>query len=246
MNATWAIARAVIADAARRKVTWVVFVFAALLAFAVPSLPSYGQGVVGAVFREVTIALMFVATMVVALALAATRIPGEVERRTVFSLLARDVRRWQYVVGTWIGTFVVTGLVLAAFTVVAIATGYFVYGEVMLVLFQGALAVWLETGVVMALAVLVSTRFNPVTAIVATLSFAFIGHSIAGLIAPSAHGGSEAPWWLPSLDVFNVINPVAHGDGYSIVYAMAMLAAFAAWSALLLGGASALFARRDL
>ena len=47
------------ADAIRRKLIWSVVVFAALLAFMAPSLPSYGQGVISAVYREVTIALMF-------------------------------------------------------------------------------------------------------------------------------------------------------------------------------------------
>jgi ABC-type transport system involved in multi-copper enzyme maturation permease subunit len=246
MESTFVIARAVIADAARRKVIWVVLVFAALLALAVPSLPSYGQGVVSAVYREVTVALMFTATIVVALALAATRIPNEVERRTVFALLARDVRRWHYVVGSWIGMFAVIGLVLAAFTAVSIVVGFVVYDELMVVLLQGALGVWLEAGVVMALTVLMSTRFNPVTTIVGALAFLFVGHSVVGLIAPAEHGSSSAPWWIPSLEIFNVINPVAHGSGYNLVYGLAMLAAFVAWSTLLLAGASALFAGRDL
>jgi ABC-type transport system involved in multi-copper enzyme maturation permease subunit len=237
-----AIAQAVVADAIRRKVTWVVLVFAALLAFAVPSLPSYGQGVVDAVYREVTIALMYAAAMVVAVALAATRVPAEIERRTVFTILARDVRRWQYLVGSWLGMFIVTGFVLLAFTLVAIATGAFVYSKLMPVLFLGALSVWFETGVVVALALLVSTRFGAITAVVAALAFLFIGHSLPGLLAPLV----GQAWWLPSLEVFNVINPVAHGDGFGAAYAGSMTVVFVAWIAALLSAASLLFASRDL
>ena len=47
-----------------------------------------------------------------------TAIPAEVERRTVFNVISQGVRRWQYVVGTWLGMFVVLGVVMAAFTVV--------------------------------------------------------------------------------------------------------------------------------
>ena len=244
MNALLTIARSVLADAGRRKVVWVVLVFSAVLAFAVPSLPSYGQGVVGAVFREVTLSLMFAAAVVVALALSATRIPGELERRTVFCLLARDVRRWHYVVGTWLGMFAVIGAVLLAFTIVSILVGYLTYSEIMLQLFAGSFAIWLEMGALMALAVLMSTRFGVMTSIVGALAFLFIGHSINGLVAPG--GGAGPVWWLPSLEIFNVISPVAHGGGYGLVYASAMVVAFVAWSAALLAGASASFGGRDL
>lgn len=246
MRQMLAIAQAVLADAVRRKVTWVVLVFAALLAFAVPALPSYGGEVVSAVFREISLALMFTAALVVGLALAATRIPSEVERRTVFSLLARDVRRWQYVVGTWLGMFAVVGVVIAAFTLVTIATGYVVYHQLMFVLAEGALAIWLETGVVMALTVLVSARFNPVTSVIGALAFLFIGHSVAGLIGYGGETQPPVPWWMPTLDVFNVINPVAHGSGVALVYVASMLLSFVALSGLLLVAASATFAGRDL
>ena len=62
--------------------------------------------------------LTYVATMVIALSLAAVRIPGEIERRTAYNVLARPVRRWEYVVGTWLGMFATIAGVVAAFTVV--------------------------------------------------------------------------------------------------------------------------------
>ena len=77
------IAAAVIADSLRRKVVYVVLIFAALLVFAIPSLPDYGLGVEGAVFREVSLALTYVTGLVLALSLAANRVPAELERRTV-------------------------------------------------------------------------------------------------------------------------------------------------------------------
>jgi ABC-type transport system involved in multi-copper enzyme maturation permease subunit len=238
------IAQTVIADAVRRKVVWVVVVFGALLAIAVPALPNYGLGVVAAVYREISIALMWAAALVVALALSATRVPVEVERRTVFNVLSRDVRRWQYVAGTWLGIFAVLGMALLAFTVITIGIGAFQFDEWMWRLFEAAFAVWLEMGVVLAFAVMMSTSVGVVTSIVASLAFVFVGHSLGGLLGFS--GESAAPWWLPTLSVFNVINPVAHGTGYGLAYGASMTLAFVAWIALLLLGGSALFSRRDL
>lgn len=242
MNSILAIALAVVADAIRRKIVWVVAVFAALMAVAVPALPSYGVGVVEPMFREVSLALMYTAALVVGLALSATRIPSEIEQRTVFNVISRDVRRWQYVVGSWLGMFAVLGVMLLAFTLATIGIGFLEYQQAMWQLLEGAFGVWLEVGVIMAFAVLMSCQVGPVTTVVGALAFTFIGHSLGGLLGISA----GAPWYIPTLDVFNVINPVAHGSGYGVVYGLSMLAAFCAWVALLLLGGSLLFGRRDL
>jgi Cu-processing system permease protein len=239
-----AIASAVVADAMRRKVVWVVAAFAAVLAVAIPALPSYGVGVVGAVFREVALALMYAAALVVALALSATRIPAEVERRTVFPVVARDVRRWQYVAATWIGMFAVLGIVLLAFVVATIVIGRFEYETWMWVLFEGGFAVWLEMGAIMALTVALSTRLGPVTSVVGALAFAFVGHSWVILL--NLPEMTRPPWWMPGLDVFNVINPVAHGSGYSLAYAASMVVVAAAWAVVLLLLGSLMFGSRDL
>ncbi len=239
-----ALVTAVTADAVRRKVVWVVVLFAGLLSFVAPSLPSYGVGVASAVYREVAIALMFVTALVVTVALAATRIPSEIERRTVFNVLARDVRRWHYLVATWSGLVVVVGVALLAFTVVAMVVGGVVYRELMWRLFQAAFAVWLEMGVIAAVTVGLSSAFGPVTNTVGALTFVFIGHSISGLLAPPSE--HSAPRWVPSLEAFNVIAPVAHGSGYGVGYALSMLGLFIALSGLALVGASALLERRDL
>lgn len=244
MNKLIAISSAVVADAIRRKVVWAVVVFAGLLAIAIPALPSYGVGIVAGVFAQVAIALMWVAALIVALALAATRMPVEIERRTVFNVITRPVRRWQYVLGTWLGMFAVLGVVLLAFASSTIVIGWIVYGHPMFLLYEAAFAVWLEIGIIMAFTVMLSTLFGPVTSVVGGLALAFVGHAVVGFL----HLGElqRAPAWFPSLDVFNVINPVSLGNGVPPVYLMAMLIAFAAWVTLFMVGGSLMFSRRDL
>lgn len=244
VNRVLAISQAVIADAGRRKVVWVVGVFTGLLAIAIPGLPSYGVGVMDGVFRQVAIALMWTAAFIVALALASTRIPQEVERRTVFNVLTRDVRRWEYVLGTWFGMFVVLGLVLAAFATITIAIGWYTYGRPMPILYEAAFAAWLELGIITAFTVMLSTLFGAVTSVIGGLTAAFVGHAAVDFL----HLGEleRAPIWFPSLDTFNVINPVALGGGVSWVYLVAMVVLFAGYCGLFLSLGSLMFASRDL
>jgi ABC-type transport system involved in multi-copper enzyme maturation permease subunit len=244
MRKLLAISQAVVADAIRRKVVWVVAVFTALLAMAIPSLPSYGLGIIDGVYKQVSIALMWVAALVVALAISATRVPTEVERRTVFNVISRDVRRWQYVVGTWLGMFFVLGIVLFAFCTGTVGVGWFVYGKPMVILYEAAFAVWLEISIIMAFTVMLTTQFGSVTSVVGGLTLAFVGHGVVYFLHVPAE--ERIPAWFPSLDVFNVINPVALGNGVPAVYLFAMIVAFLAWTTLFLVGGSFMFAGRDL
>jgi ABC-type transport system involved in multi-copper enzyme maturation permease subunit len=163
----------------------------------------------------------------------------------VFTILGRDVSRWQYLVGTWLGIFLVMAGVELAFFAVILSIGWLTYGQPSFQLAEASLAILLESGIVAAFCIMISARLGAVTAAVAALAFLFVGHSVAGLVTGGAEGVS-APWWLPSLDVFNVINPVAHGSGIGVGYVAAMIGAFAVWCAILLLGGAALFQGRDL
>ncbi len=243
MGRILAIAAAVVSDAIRRRIVWVVVLFALILVAVIPMLPSYGQGVIEAVYREVALALVYVAAIVVALVLAANRIPSEVERRTVYTVLVRDVRRWEYTTGTWVGIALTLAAASLVFGVIVFATGWLVYGEPMWTLWQGVLAIWMEAAVVAAFCVAVSAVASPVIVGVSALAFLFLTHVRADLL-----GGPSNPLWsfYPSLDVFNIIAPVAHGTGVSLAYIATMAVTFAGWAGVLLVLAALGFARRDV
>ena len=153
MKRIWPIAVGVVTDSLRRKVVYVVLVFAALLALAIPSLPDYGLGVESAVFREVALALAYVTALVVTLSLAANRIPAEFERRTVYNVVAKGVSRWEYLVGTWLGVFSSWPERSLPSPSSSRSSGSSRTARSMWRLWQGALAIWLEMGVVAAFAV---------------------------------------------------------------------------------------------
>lgn len=243
MQRVFAVAQAVVSDAIRRRIVWVVVLFSLVLAGAIPMLPSYGVGVENAVYREIALAMTYTAAMVLAFVLSVARIPVEIERRTLYSALAREVRRWEYVVGTWLGIMATLGAAMVAFGAIIFGVGWAVYNEPMWLLWQGVLAIWLETSVIAAFCVAVSTMTIPVVTSVAALAFLFITHVRAGLL-----GGPDNPLWhfYPSFDAFNIIAPVSHGSGVSLAYALSMLAVFVGWAGAFMVLGALGFARRDL
>lgn len=244
MKRVWSIAAAVMMDSLRRKVVYVVLAFAALLVLAIPSLPDYGLGVESSVFREVALALSYVTGLVVALSLAANRVPAELEKRTVYNVLTKGVSRWEYLVGTWLGILGVMAGAIVAFTAIEIVVGYFTYGEVMWRLWQGALATWFEMGVVSAFAVAASSVTGPVVVVTATLAALFMGHARNTLLG--GEGALALRPFYPSLDAFNVVNPVAHGNGVPLVYMLSMVVVFVGFAGACLSVGVLLLSRRDL
>lgn len=238
----FAIFSSIIADALHRKLFYSVFLFAGAMAAAIPFLPSYGQGVVEAVFREVALALIYVFAMVVTIAYTSIRLPSEIERRTLYPLLARGVGRGEYILGTWLGISAVVGLTLFAIGAVTLAIGWINYDVLMWRVLLGVFAIWLEASVIAAVGIAVATVAGPVIVAAIALTFLFVGHVRSLLVDP----GTLFYTLYPSLDTFNVINPVAHGDGYSAVYAATMLAVWLAYSAIALLVATSLFERKDL
>lgn len=237
-----ALALAVFKDAMRRRIAYVVLLFAAVMAAAIPQLPSYGEAVEAAIYREVLLALAFVAAGIVALALSANRVPGEFEKRSMYAILARGVSRAEYLVGTFLGLAAVMAAVVAAFTLLGQVLGFVYYDEPMWRLWEGAIGIWMEVSVLSAITMVFTTRTGPVTALMGALAFLFVAHARGSILSE----GTLAWRLYPSLDAFNVIEPVAHGQGVPLAYMGVMVVAFVAWTGVLLAVAVGLFAGRDL
>lgn len=239
----WTLARATIEDAARRRLPYVVIFFAFVMALLIPELPSYGAGVVEALFVEVSLSLIFAAALVVTIVLVSTKVTSDIERRAVYAVLSKPVSRAEYLVGTWLGIFLTLGWVVAGFTIACQVAGLVNYHDPTWRLWQGSMAIWMEMGVLAAVGVLFSTRTGPVVVTLAMLVDLFVGHARESVVSPES---GLAYHLYPSLDPFNVISPVAHGGGVGAGEFVAMAVTFVAYSAILLLLASLLFRGRDL
>ena len=146
-------------------------------------LPSYGVGVVDAVFREVVHRAHVRGRARhgartrrdahPARGRAAHRLQRDLSRRSSLAVRVRDVARHVR------GARRDAARVHASTT---IAIGAFTYHAPMWQLFEASLAVWFEIGVIMAFAVMLSCSFGPVTSAVGALAFAFVGHAFVSLL----------------------------------------------------------------
>lgn len=178
----------------------------------------------------------------------------EIERKTLFFLFSRPLRRAEFVLGKYLGlvlvlaaSVVVMGTLLAAVLVVSRYSFGVAFGQALLLVFC-------EMAILAAVAVFFAAFTSPVLAGLFTLAAWVIGHGsgeLAALLAQSP-GGSIAriaevvAWIVPRLDLYHDIVPVAAGTAYPPGMLLWGCAYGLLYAGAALIGATVVLSRREL
>jgi ABC-type transport system involved in multi-copper enzyme maturation permease subunit len=256
MNRIAVIAFNTFREAVRDRVLYNLIVFALLL---VASALLFGQISIG-IERIIVINLGLTAISifgtVIAIFIGIGLVSKEIDKRTLYTVLSRPVRRWEFILGKFCGlagTLVVNTLLMAVgfFAALFYLTHEFQRTDGWL-----AVAIYfivLQFVVITALALLFSSFSSPLLSAVFAFAFFIIGTFAEDLrgFAAMAHGLSRvlataAAYVVPNFAALNVITRVAHDQPlsaslvfYNTIYAM--LYATAA-----IAGAVLIFDRRNL
>jgi Cu-processing system permease protein len=194
--------------------------------------------------------------VVIAIFIGIGLVSKEIDKRTLYTVLSRPVRRWEFVVGKFFGltgTLVVNTFFMALGVFLAllyVARGFEKMDAWVLVALY---FIVLQFLIVCALALFFSSFSTPLMSAVFTFVLFVVGNLAGDLrgFAKMTHGvegglATVAAYLVPNFSSFNVIGQVAHGDpvaGRLILYnsAYALL-----YSAMAISGAVLVFQRRNL
>lgn len=243
-------------EAVRDRVLYNLVVFALLM---VASSLVIGQISIG-VERQVTVNLGLAAITffgaAIAIFIGVGLVSKEIEKRTLYTVLAHPVRRWEFIVGKFfglVGTLIVNTFFMAVGLLAAVlyvakrfegSDGWLLVAVYFIVL---------QFVVITALALLFSSFSSPLLSAIFALAMFVIGSMAQDLRDAAAMMPGISRWLglaiaylVPNLSSFNVSSAVAHGHGlagslvawntvYALLYAGAALA-----------GAILIFERRNL
>lgn len=177
----------------------------------------------------------------------------EMEKRTIYTLLAKPVPRYEFLLGRYLGLvitlFVNTAVMVAGFFMILLIGGISPDPGLM----KAIGMIFLELLVLVAVAVMFSTFTTPTLSASFSLAIFVIGHMTADLRLLGAKLGDETTkaildgmyYLLPNLEYFNVKGQAVHGlpiDTSHLVFAAAYGALY---SAIVLILACLVFQRRD-
>ena len=239
-------------EAIRDRVLYLLMAFALILIVVSRLLSLLTVGDEGKIIKDVGLSAISIFGLLTAVFVGVSLVFKEIERRTVFTLLANPVRRWQFLLGKFTGLLAVLAMNVGLMSV-ALGLVLFVRGESPWGLAPAVLLILVELAIVTAFSLLFSSLTNPILAAVWTAAVYVSGHlawSLELLEARVPEGVARLAcravyWALPNLDRLNIKAEVVHGlplpDGFvplSLLYG-------AAYALAVLLIAAAVFERKD-
>jgi ABC-type transport system involved in multi-copper enzyme maturation permease subunit len=194
--------------------------------------------------------------VVIAIFIGIGLVSKEIEKRTLYTVLSRPVRRWEFIVGKFFGlagTLVVNTFFMAigVFAALFYVSRHFHKPDAWVLV--ALYFIVLQFLIICSLALLFSSFSSPLLSAVFAFSLFVIGSFAEDLrgFANMAHGLSRwlataAAYLVPNFSALNVISSVAHEQpvaGHLILYNTAYALTYAA---TVLCGAVLIFERRNL
>jgi ABC-type transport system involved in multi-copper enzyme maturation permease subunit len=193
-------------------------------------------------------------SMLIAVMMSVLLISREIESRTVYYILAKPVRRWQFLIGKYLGLLATVVVNLALMTVVLLAFVWLYGGGLDISLLLATAMIGVEMALLVAFATLFSVLTKPILGSVFTLAVFVVGHVSQDLWLLTRHlPGSSGRvlvsvvyYVIPNLERFNFKTEVVHqlpisvtAVGWTVVYGLV-------FTALVLFLACLRFEKRDL
>lgn len=251
MTKTLAIARVTFREALRQKIAVNLLVFALLLISGSIVISELTFGEQFRIISDLALTSTQVFGTLIAVFLGAGMIAGDVQRRTVYPIIAKPVDRAEYLVGRYLGLLLTLTLntavmALCSAAVLAIYTGgaEFLRSSAFASAYVGA---WAQLAVVASIATLFSSITNTTLAATFALSLAVAGNFSQGAFLPSAQSGvrSAVKYVIPNLPVLDYKVQLVYGHAVPLARISWDLAYAGLYVATALTLATILFRRRD-
>jgi ABC-type transport system involved in multi-copper enzyme maturation permease subunit len=117
---TWRIAKITVAEARRRRVVQAVVALVVLILFSMTFFSYLSPAEQAKMLISGGLSAITVFGILLAIFVGAFLIPHEIESRTVYAILAKPVRRAEFVLGKYLGALIILGVIVAIMTAVLV------------------------------------------------------------------------------------------------------------------------------
>jgi ABC-type transport system involved in multi-copper enzyme maturation permease subunit len=249
-----AIALMAFTEAVRDRVLYSLLAFALAMIGSSTILVSLSVGAEGKIVKDLGMAAISLAGVLIAVFIGIGLVSREIDRRTIYMVMARPVRRAEFVLGKFCGlglTLLVNVCIMGAGL---LGLARVLEGRWSPELLPAILLAFVELLLLTAAAILFSAFTTPTLSAIFTISLFVIGRLSGDLQrfaeqfgSPMVRGLSRGlSYILPSLARFNIVEASVHGLPLGAGYLPLALAYGTAYLILFLAAGIAIFGRRDL
>lgn len=237
----------------RDKILYSLLIFAALLMGASILLGALTIAEQEKIIADMGLASINVIGVIIAIFVGIGLVSKEIERRTIYTILAKPISRSQFILGKYLGLVITLGVNLVIMFDVFLFTLWMTQVPITMVLVQAVALMMVEFLVVTATALFFSTFSTPTLSAALTLGLYFIGHLTSDLKTLAEKSSSEVTkavmtvlyYLCPNLEVLNIKGQAVSGVSLAWSYQLSATLYGLLYASLLLAGAAAIFQKRD-
>lgn len=243
-------------EAVRDRVLYNLIAFAVLLSAAAIFIGQISIEIERLVVINLGLTAVSLFGVIIAIFVGIGLVSKEIEKRTLYTVLSRPVRRWEFIVGKFFGlagTLAVNTFFMAIGVFGALLYVAHKFSGSDLSIFVALYFIILEFLIICALALLFSSFSSPLLSALFAFSLFVIGSYADDLrgFATLTHGvtrwiATGAAYLVPNFSALNVITAVAHQQpiGWQLILQSTFYTLF--YTAMALSGAVLIFDRRNL
>ena len=244
-------------EAVRDRVLYNLVFFALLMMGAAILVGQISIGIEESVIVSLGLTAISVIGLLIAVFIGVGLVSKEMDKRTLYALLAKPVRRWEFLLGKFFGlvmTLTVNTAAMALGLYVALWTVKHHLAKSDAYILVAVFLILLKLALIVALAMLFSCFTSPFLAILFTAGIYLAGLFPGELRTMQAVGLAPATmkllrgisYLLPNFENFNVMPLVAHGRNVPVGLTWSATLYALLYCAVVLAAAMAVFSRRNL
>ena len=244
-------------EAVRDRVLYNLLFFAFLMMAAAILVGQISIGIEATVIGSLGLSAISVIGLLIAVFIGVGLVSKEMDKRTLYALLAKPVRRWEFLLGKFGGLFLTLVVNTAAMTAGLYVALFYVRHPLVhsdLMLLAAVYFILLKLALVVALALLFSCYTTPLLAILFTAGLYVSGlfveemrtlrsNTMSPVVQAFLRGLSYV---LPNFENFDVMASAVHGRSIPATLIWQNTTYAALYCAIVLIAASAIFTRRNL
>jgi ABC-type transport system involved in multi-copper enzyme maturation permease subunit len=259
MSTVLTLAQGTFGEAIRRKILNIFLIVALAMIGLFFAFTSFSQREDLTITLSTGLGVISLAGVFISVILGINLVPAEIEKRTIYTILSKPVRRHEFLIGKFFGGLTTVFVNIALMGIVFIVLVWVKEGHPASSVWEGVLMIFFQMMLLSSVALLFSVFVSPFVNFFLTFSVYLLGSLSSVTESLATPGKDKNPlvvgfFWLvhfliPNFGNFNIQNPIIHPDvqiqNMSIYMTQTILYAII-YSAIMLLIAVLIFDRREV
>ena len=257
MNSVLIVGRNTFREAVRDRVLYNLVFFALLMIASAMLIGQISMGIETVIMISLGLSAISLIGLLIAVFTGVGLVSKEIDKRTLHAVLAKPLRRWEFLVGKFAGLVVTLAVNTAAMAAGLFAALWLVKHSIMrsdAVVLLAVYFILLKLMLVVALAMLFSCFTSPLLALLFTgglyLAGLFVSElrslQVTNLTPQMQKFFAVISYVLPNFGNYDVMGAAAHGRGIAGMLVLNTTLYTLLYCAIVLGAAAVIFSRKDL